>query len=457
MLSSFKIKLIAALCLPFLSALLLPSASAQAQKPWTLTDCIRHAYQHNLSIRKARLGEQMAKVDRTAAIGAFLPDLSATASNSYNFGMPVNDQTHMRDGDVQNINVGLQASLTLFDGLKNIRNLQRAELDQQVKASRTETTKNDIALSVAQAYLRVLLSKAVIQIDETQLQIDRDELSRVERQIRTGTRARADRYDTQRTLAADAQKLTEGKNDYILNRLKLAQLLQLEDYEDFRVADVALSIPAEPLAGYDPEALYRKALLSRPEVTAARLEIQRAERGVSLAKGAYMPTLTGGFNLSSRYSKHLEQNHSGIPQEGDSFKHLKDNETYSAGLSLKIPLFNRFQVKRNVQRAGIQVREAHLGLEQAQNELRQNIAQAYAQARASHSAYLAARKTEKAARITFEYARNRFVVGALNSFDFDRAKNNLAQAETDVERAKYNCFFRLKVLDFYAGIPLSLQ
>ena len=58
--------------------------------------------------------------------------------------------------------------------------------------------------------------------------------------------------------------------------------------------------------------------------------------------------------------------------------------------------------------------------------------------------------------LAFRNAEIRFNNGLLNGTDFNIARNNLTAAESDMIQAKYEFFFRLKVLDFYQGKPLSL-
>lgn len=444
-----------------LTGLLLLSAGIQAQRKWTLQACLDYAYQHNISLEKARLSNEVLKVDKKAAVGAFLPDLSARASNVYSFGKPVNQQTNRRSGDVQNVQLSLGTSVTLFNGLKNRNSLQQANLNSRGGQLDVEVAKNDLSLSVLNAYLQILLSKALVKVDRLQLKIDRDQLKRVKKRVRAGAAPQGEVYDMQSTLAADTQKLTQSKNDYDINRLKLAQRLQLEHYADFYVADVSISIPAEALSTYDPDQAYQHALASRPEVGSNRLRIESAKKGVAIAKADYMPTLSGSFGLSSNYSKLLGKenpNSLGITTgSNDFFSSLADNKTYSGGLSLSVPLFNRLQVKRRVETARIKVMQARLDLQQTQNQLHRDMQQAYAYAKTAYSAYLAAKKTKRAAQNSFDYTLKRFAVGAVNSFDFNQAKDRLSKAKADVLRSKYDCFFKLKVLDFYAGKPLNLE
>lgn len=72
-------------------------------------------------------------------------------------------------------------------------------------------------------------------------------------------------------------------------------------------------------------------------------------------------------------------------------------------------------------------------------------------------AYEAAEKTVEARRLAYEYSKERFDVGLMNSFDYSQAQARVDDAEAQLIRTKYDYIFRLKVLEFYFGMPISLD
>ncbi len=443
--------------LAFAAWLLFFSPVVHAQKRWTLSDCIDYAYANNTVVKKARLHTETQESYRREALGNFLPSLHATASNGYSFGTSIDLKTDNRvSHNVQSINLDIGASVTLFDGLRNVKALRRANINKEVSEFDADATRDDIALSITDAYLQILYNKALIQIDEAQLQIDRDQLSQVEKRVAADDLPSSAVYDVQSDLAVDSQHLTEAQNGYDISRLSLAQFLQLDDAADFQLADMEFAIPDDVLSVYDPKKIYRKASVGWPEVKSKRLQVRSAQKGIEIAKAAYMPSLTAELGLSSFYSDVLGKGvRAGSARDTDFLSQLGDNKSYGVSLSLAIPLFNRLQTKEAVGRAEIEALRAELDLQQTENDLRQDIEKAYTEAKAAYRAYQAAQKTEVAAQQAFEYERKRFAVGAVSSFDFNQAKNKWVKARADGVRSRYDCFFKLKILDFYAGIPLN--
>jgi len=69
--------------------------------------------------------------------------------------------------------------------------------------------------------------------------------------------------------------------------------------------------------------------------------------------------------------------------------------------------------------------------------------------------YDATKRSLEAREVSFQYAQERFDVGVLNSFDYSQIKNRLVTANSDFLRAKYDFIFRVKLLEYYYGIPVD--
>ena len=94
---------------------------------------------------------------------------------------------------------------------------------------------------------------------------------------------------------------------------------------------------------------------------------------------------------------------------------------------------------------------------QTRQTLKNDIQTAIANARAADKQYEAAQRTVDATNLAFQNMERRYGVGAVNSFDLTTSKNNRDNAENDLVVAKYDLLFKLKILDFYLGKPLSLN
>ena len=134
---------------------------------------------------------------------------------------------------------------------------------------------------------------------------------------------------------------------------------------------------------------------------------------------------------------------------------FSDNLSKSLSLSLSIPIFNNLNTRSNVQRAIIANDEAQINVEQTKNELRQTIERAYNDAQAASKSYKASEIQVEALEETFRSIEKRYNLGAVDFVDYQLANNNLFRARTQSLRSKYEYLFRVKVLDFYMGNPLT--
>jgi outer membrane protein len=134
---------------------------------------------------------------------------------------------------------------------------------------------------------------------------------------------------------------------------------------------------------------------------------------------------------------------------------ITDNKSHNFSLRLNIPIFNGFASRNNVKRNQVGFERSKNALEQANLDMESSVYQAYNDTKGALKAYEAAQKTLIAREEAFNYARERYNVGLLNAFDFNQSQNRFEAAQSEVIRTKYDYIFKLKVLEFYFGIPIT--
>jgi outer membrane protein len=94
-----------------------------------------------------------------------------------------------------------------------------------------------------------------------------------------------------------------------------------------------------------------------------------------------------------------------------------------------------------------------IALEQQDLDLQRNVAFTEMQrALNAHESAIVALESRQEA---YNYAKERFDVGLMNSFDLNQSQTLLSNAQSDVLRTKYDYIFKIKILEFYFGIPSS--
>jgi len=465
------------------------SVSSQESNPnvkkWTLRECVDYAIENNITVKQSENNIALAEVDKRGAIGSFIPTLNMNTSAGWNSGLTTDVTTGVLiNQTTQTTNGGISSGVDIYRGLRNQNQLRRAELSILASQYQLDQSKDDISLFVINAYLEVLFSKEAVNVAVPQVEISKEQLARTSQLVEAGTIPRGDLLDVEATLATDEQNLITTQNRVRLAIISLSQLLQLQDYDNFDIANEEIeTLPLLNLADYSVDKIFEKAMETRNEIKVAQANIEIAESDIKIAKGALQPTLTGFFNWNSRSSdrdrivgSELDPNNPTrvigvVETTGDNvitqnfnpvtgpaagfFDQIDQNKGSSFGLSLRVPILNGFSASNNVRRAKINFEQQKYQLDQEELNLEKTIHQVYADAIGSLKLYEASKRSLDAREISFEYAQERFDVGVLNSFDYGQIKNRLVAANAEFLRAKYDFIFRVKLLEYYYGVPVE--
>ncbi|MGA0384187.1 MAG: TolC family protein, partial [Flavobacteriaceae bacterium] len=205
-----------------------------------------------------------------------------------------------------------------------------------------------------------------------------------------------------------------------------------------------------------PKQIFTKAMSFRNDIKLAETNVVLSEQDLKIAKGAALPTLNAFMNYNTFASDRFQLDDTGNLVRPDLIAQLEGNDGISYGLSLNIPIFNAFSTSNSIKRAALNVKRSELQYEQTKLDLENAVNQAYNDVKTFAKAYEAAQKSLDARRLAYQYAKERFEVGLMNSFDFSQAQARLDNAEATVIRTKYDYIFRLKILEFYFGIPMGV-
>ena len=189
------------------------------------------------------------------------------------------------------------------------------------------------------------------------------------------------------------------------------------------------------------------------------MRVESAKKQLAQAMGARLPRLSFSANYYNNYNDNYTRaiNDNPLDREVIPFgTQLKNNKRYGFGLTLNVPIFNRFQVKNGISNAQLQVADYEYRLQNARNQLQKEIEQAYANALAALKKYISSEKAVNSSQEAFRYTEEKFSVGMVTPVEYNQIKNNLTAAQSQLSQAKFEYIFRTKILDFYNGIPIQL-
>lgn len=421
------------------------ASNAQVKK-WTLEECVRYALDNNISIKQSELDLKTSDVEKLEAIGNFLPSLSGSASYSINTGANINPATNQFNNETfKSFSANANAGITLFNGLANWRNLQRTKLNKIANTYRLDKMKDDIMLSVANSYLEVLFNKEQIKVLENQNKVTKENLARTKELIDAGNLPAGDIYELRATDASQEQQIINAQNNLLISKVGLCQLLLLEDYLNFEVADQEFDVSLSAVLEENPQTIFNKAKEVVNDIKLASQNVEIAKKDIQISKSAYLPTLSGFLGYNARWSE-------STPLSFMDQIYLFDGT--AIGLQLSVPILNGFATRGRVQRSKIAEERSQYLLKQAELDLETNVYKAYNDVINSKKSYEAAMKTSEARKFAYEFSKERYDVGLQNSFDFSQSSVAYENAQSEELRAKYDYIFKTKILEFYFGMPI---
>lgn len=421
-----------------------------AQSPWTLRKCIEHAVDHNISIKQKQNTCKKQETQLSTARNSRLPDLNASASETFSFGRGLTLDNTYTDRNTNSTSFSLGTSVPLFTGFQIPNQIKLNELNLEAATQDLEKAKNDIRMQVAKAYVEILYDIEIADVAHRQIAIDSAQVARLSAFVENGKASQAELSRQQSTLAQSQLTATQADNNYQLALLALSQLLELSTPDGFTIVrPVVSTVPKGASLGISPEAIYAEALTIKPEVRAEQLRLSAADRNINIAKAALYPTLNFNAGLQTNYYKT-----SGMP--ADPFgTQMKNNFSQYLGLSLNVPIFSRFRTRNNIRSARIDRENQLLQLENVKKTLYKEIQQVYYNAIAAQSKYESSQSAQQSSLDAFTLTQAKYENGKATITEFNEAKNNYLKTESDLVKARYEYLYQTTLLDFYRGRQLD--
>ncbi len=427
------------------------AASAQQSGGWTLRQCIDYALENNITVKQQDVTRRQNEVQLSTAKNSRLPDLNASASQNWSFGRGLTSENTYSNRNTSSTSLSLGTTVPLFTGFRIPRTIELNKLNLEAATADLGKARDDISVQVAQAYVQILYNIELRDVAQRQIDIDSMQVERLREMYRTGKASGVEVAQQEATLAQSRLTLTQADNDYRISLLTLAQLLELPSPEGFTIVrpDIATLTVDEAAALPLPDEIFQEAIAFKPEVKAETLRLKSTEMSIKIAQSALWPTLSLSAGLGSNYYKT-----NGFDTESFG-QQMRNNFSQYIGLSLNIPIFNRFETRNSIRSARLDRESQQLRLDDVKKTLYKEIQQAYYNAVAARAQYASSTEATASNKAAFDLMSAKYEYGKANITEFNESKNNWLKAESDLARAKYEYMYDTSLLDFYRGRPLD--
>ncbi len=435
--------------------------SVSAQKKWTLQEAVDYAVSHNLQVISSDYNRKLQESSLQIAKREYLPSVAGNIGNTVSFGEGRDIFGTTQRNDNFSNTTSLSADVLLFNNGRLEKNVRKTAFDLEASEYDLLRVKDDISLQVAQQYLQILLNREIVKISASALENAQRQYDRARITTEGGATPQTVLAEAEAGLAREKQNFKNAEINTERSLFTLAQLLRIEDYRNFDVENVVLpEVPQPPL--HSTENIIETAYQNQPQIKAAETRIKAAEAQTEVVETAFWPTITAGAGLGTSYFNSLVTDITGrdlsgnVIKEAGFFQQYKNNFGQQISLSAHIPIFNKGITRLQVQQSKINEDIARNNLEAQKQEVLQNVQRAQFDAQSNYETYMAALEAAESSRLALDFTEKSFAAGKSTIYDVNVARNNYANAQGSIAQAKYNYLFSIKLLNFYAGIPITL-
>jgi outer membrane protein len=420
-------------------------------KQWSLRECCDYAVDHNISIKQQQNQCRQQELELSTAKNSRLPDLSASAGQNFSFGRGLTAENTYSNTNTSSTSFSLGTTVPVFTGFRIPNQIKLNQLNLEAATADLEKAKNDIRLQVAEAYVQILYDMEIADVAHRQIEIDSAQVVRLQAFVNNGKAAEAELSQQKATLASSRLTATQADNNTRLAILSLTQLLELPTPDGFSIVRPNISELSEfsDYSGLTPDQIYAEALGVKPEILSQQLKLKGMEHSIKIAKADNYPTLSLNGGLGTNY-----YTTSGF--KSDAFgEQLKNNFSQYIGVSLNVPIFNRFQTRNNIRSARINQENQQLALDNTKKTLYKEIQQVYYNALNAQTKEKSSEEAVQSSKDAFELMQAKYENGKATITEFNESKNNYLKSESDLVQARYENLYQHALIEYYRGHELT--
>lgn len=419
-----------------------------ASEPWSVERCMQYAADHSHAVRLQQFALEDSRAAKTQAIGAFLPSVYGAVNGKMNFGRAIDPSTNTyTDVSTFNNGYGLEASLTVFDGLQRYNNLRLAKANEAMGRSGVRAEKDDVALKVYKAYMDLVYCEGAVSQTAKKRDESRELLRQTEVMAEVGQKSDADVAQMRATLAADEYELAHMQSQTTKARLALKQLMGFP--VDSALAVIQPSFDKELLTSEDASQISAFAATDNPRILKAQQNVEAARYSLRAARGALLPTISLSGGVSTSFFRNM--NKGGHASFSSQFR---NNAGEYVGLSLSIPLFDRLATYSTIRRRKTALVQAQENLVYEQSELRRIIVEAASDVANSTKEVEKMQEQVEADSIASRLTTRKYEEGLASSIDVKTAAVTLLQSRVRLLQSQLTMAYNKRLLAYYKGESL---
>lgn len=396
----------------YVAILSLLTLGAEAQELLTVQDAIKIGVENAYSIRIASNEVAIARNNNSYGNAGFFPKVDATASASTKESTEkvtkLDNSTATTTPRTMSINGSIALSWTIFDGMgmfiaKDKLSLLQLQEETSLRASVESTMAQILSL-----YNTIVQQNKLISVYEQTMSISQRRMQIAKTGRAVGAISEVALLKAEVDYKTDSSNLVQQKLATENLKAEMNLLIGRAPETKFEVAGQSF----EPIELSYKE-LLAKALEQNPALIRARQEQEVNQLNIKEANSRGLPSIT----LSSSYT-----------YNSNSYKDAASNKLQSygpyVGATASIPLFDGFNVRRNVKNARLAASNAEIRAAQAESELRTDLLKAFNLLTTTRTVVAIEQKSMELAQKNVNIAVKAYEEGAISDIEVREAQRS---------------------------------
>jgi len=403
---------------------------AQDTMRLTLDSCLLYAAKHNLQVQSAVLNQSSSEVSLTGAKLRFLPTLGASAS-----------QTLASSGTTGGGQAGLSGSLTLFNGLSNIRNLQQSRLNSQQSTLKIQQAKNNVDVQIVSAYLTILMNKEKLSYQREVLETSRQQQLEGEVKYKVGRILESDYLLLEASYTSAQSEIDNTLLTIEDNISGLSTLIGLDDSIVLEVIPLDDTLRAADRTVLPFDSLMDMARQHMPDWQISQMNVDMARLDVNLAQSNFMPTVSLNGNYGGQW----------LPEDATTGTESSVSSNGSLTLGVSIPILNHGTSYTQLKQSKIALQQAELQHHQTLLDLEDELEGMYVTSRQALNRYRSTEALAAAYHANYNVYVLKYGEGAVTTVEMLQQQDKYLTALNDWLQSKYNYLLIERQIDIYTG------
>lgn len=414
-----------------------------AQEALSLEQCISIALERNIDLAHKAVELEIKDRDWMIAKKNRLPSISGYTNLYSNFGYSQDIFGTIRRNDNLNSSMGVTAEIMIYNygTLKN--NIRKASIDKEIVNIDRQVVEWELIVHVTKTYFEVLLEETLVMTRDSAVVNAYELLNRSKKTNAVGTTSLTDLYEAGANYAREQQQLEIAKSNWKRARLKLSQLLMLDNEEELIISPVFIDNSSFGIADLAKKTVLADVFSHHPRLARYNALVDGLKIEHKLIKAQMYPILKGSSSLGSTYFNPLRMSEKNV-----FFRQTKDNFAQQVALTVQVPIFNKGHSRLKMNQLKLREKQINLEYEKDKQVVKEDIELIYLDFLSNNKQYISAGEVLKQTKQAMQHTYKSYLAGRSSIYDYNNSRQNYIQAQNEVTRTAFSMLFSYKMLKF---------